>query len=112
MYLTINATEKCVMARITRQRVRHQANFTLRQYGSWRKAKAAAGDCQRLTAKHGIQLFGGLGYTWENDIQLYVKRAKAGELLFGTTKDHRAQAGRQVMEASLAAAGATGEVAR
>jgi hypothetical protein len=42
MYLTINATEKCVMARITRQRVRHQANFTLRQYGSWRRAKAAA----------------------------------------------------------------------
>ena len=75
-------------------------------------AKAAAGDCQRLTAKHGIQLFGGLGYTWENDIQLYVKRAKAGELLFGTTKDHRAQAGRTVMDASLAAAGATGEVAR
>ena len=42
MYLTINRTEKCVMARITRQRVRHQANFTLRQYGSWRKATAAA----------------------------------------------------------------------
>ena len=75
-------------------------------------AKAAAGDCQRLTAKHGIQLFGGLGYTWENDVQLYVKRAKAGELLFGTTKDHRAQAGRTVMDASLAAAGPTGEVAR
>ena len=75
-------------------------------------AKAAAGDCQRLTAKHGIQLFGGLGYTWENDIQLYVKRAKAGELLFGTTKDHRAQAGRKVMQASLAAAGTTGEDAR
>ncbi len=75
-------------------------------------AKAAAGDCQRLTAKHGIQLFGGLGYTWENDVQLYVKRAKAGELLFGTTKDHRAQAGRKVMQASLAAAGTTGEDAR
>ena len=42
MYLTLNRTEKCVMARITRQRVRHQANFTLRQYGSWRKASAAA----------------------------------------------------------------------
>ena len=75
-------------------------------------AKAAAGDCQRLTAKHGIQLFGGLGFTWENDVQLYVKRAKAGELLFGTTKDHRAQAGRKVMQASLAAAGTTGEDAR
>lgn len=75
-------------------------------------AKAAAGDCQRLTAKHGIQLFGGLGYTWENDVQLYVKRAKAGELLFGTTTDHRRQAGRKVMDASLAAAGTTGEDAR
>jgi hypothetical protein len=42
VYLTINQTEKCVMARITRQRVRHQANFTLRQFGSWRKATAAA----------------------------------------------------------------------
>ena len=42
MYLTINRTENCVMARITRQRVRHQANFTLRQYGSWRKATLAA----------------------------------------------------------------------
>ncbi len=75
-------------------------------------AKAAAGDCQRIAMKHGVQLFGGLGYTWENDIQLYLKRAKAGELLFGTTKDHRAKAGRTVMEASLAAAGTTGEVAR
>ena len=42
MYLTINRAENCVMARITRQRVRHQANFTLRQYGSWRKATIAA----------------------------------------------------------------------
>jgi len=42
MYLTINRTEKCVMARITRQRVRHQANFTLHQHGSWRKATTAA----------------------------------------------------------------------
>ncbi len=49
------------------------------------------GDGQRLPTKHGIELFGGLGYTWENDIQLYVKRAKAGDLLSATTKDHRAQ---------------------
>lgn len=42
MYLTVNRTEKCVMARITRQHVCHQANFTLRQYGSWRKATVAA----------------------------------------------------------------------
>jgi alkylation response protein AidB-like acyl-CoA dehydrogenase len=52
-------------------------------------AKAAAGDAQRLAVKHGVQFFGGLGYTWENDLHLYVRRAKAGELLLGSTHEHR-----------------------
>jgi alkylation response protein AidB-like acyl-CoA dehydrogenase len=52
-------------------------------------AKAAAGDCQRLVAQDGIQLLGGIGYTWEHDVHLYVKRAKAGEGLFGTAAAHR-----------------------
>ena len=42
MYLTRNETEKCVMARIVRQRQLHQRNFTLRQFGTWPKAEAAA----------------------------------------------------------------------
>jgi alkylation response protein AidB-like acyl-CoA dehydrogenase len=52
-------------------------------------AKVAAGDCQRLIAKEGIQLHGGVGYTWEHDMHLYVKRVKAGEVVFGTSADHR-----------------------
>jgi alkylation response protein AidB-like acyl-CoA dehydrogenase len=52
-------------------------------------AKAAAGDCQRLVASDGIQLLGGIGYTWEHDQHLYVRRAKAGDLLFGSAADHR-----------------------
>jgi alkylation response protein AidB-like acyl-CoA dehydrogenase len=64
-------------------------------------AKAAAGDCQRLTIRHGIQLFGGLGFTWENDLQLFVRRAKAGELLGGSTASHRALVARSAMAASL-----------
>jgi alkylation response protein AidB-like acyl-CoA dehydrogenase len=60
-------------------------------------AKAAAGDCQRLVGKHGIQLFGGLGYTWENDLQIYMRRAKVGEPLLGSTADHRATAARLVL---------------
>jgi alkylation response protein AidB-like acyl-CoA dehydrogenase len=52
-------------------------------------AKAAAGDCQRLAAKEGIQLLGGIGYTWEHDQHLFVKRAKAGEILFGSAAWHR-----------------------
>jgi alkylation response protein AidB-like acyl-CoA dehydrogenase len=46
-------------------------------------AKAAAGDAQRLFGKEGIQILGGIGYTWEHDMQLLVKRAKANDVLFG-----------------------------
>jgi alkylation response protein AidB-like acyl-CoA dehydrogenase len=53
-------------------------------------AKAAAGDCQRLLGKEGIQIHGGIGYTWEHDMHLYVKRAKSLEPLFGTSSTHRA----------------------
>jgi alkylation response protein AidB-like acyl-CoA dehydrogenase len=53
-------------------------------------AKVAAGDCQRLLAKEGIQIHGGIGYTWEHDMHLYVKRAKSLEPLFGSSSTHRA----------------------
>jgi alkylation response protein AidB-like acyl-CoA dehydrogenase len=52
-------------------------------------AKAATGDCQRLIAKEAIQIHGGIGYTWECDVHLYVKRAKSIEALFGTSRAHR-----------------------
>jgi alkylation response protein AidB-like acyl-CoA dehydrogenase len=52
-------------------------------------AKAAAGDCQRLLAKEGIQLHGGIGFTWEHDMHLYVKRLKGTEPLFGNAAWHR-----------------------
>ncbi len=54
-------------------------------------AKAAAGDCQRLLGKEGIQIHGGIGYTWEHDMHLYVKRMKSGEGVFGTSAWHRAR---------------------
>jgi alkylation response protein AidB-like acyl-CoA dehydrogenase len=52
-------------------------------------AKAAAGEAQRLVAQDGIQLLGGIGYTWEHDQQLWVKRAKAAEPLYGDAAWHR-----------------------
>jgi alkylation response protein AidB-like acyl-CoA dehydrogenase len=61
-------------------------------------AKAAAGDAQRLTARHGIQLFGGLGYTWENDLQIFVRRAKIGDQLLGSAAYHRAEVARLLLE--------------
>ena len=52
-------------------------------------AKAAAGECQRLVFQHGLQLFGAMGFTWENELQVYLKRAKAGDQLLGTASVHR-----------------------
>ena len=54
-------------------------------------AKAAAGECQAMVFRHGIQLFGGMGFTWENDLQLALRRAKAGELMLGGAAEHRGE---------------------
>jgi alkylation response protein AidB-like acyl-CoA dehydrogenase len=54
-------------------------------------AKVAAGDCQRHFGKEGIQIHGGIGYTWEHDMHLYVKRMKSNEPLFGSSAFHRAR---------------------
>ncbi len=52
-------------------------------------AKVAAGDAQRRIAKEGIQVLGGIGYTWEHDMHLWVRRIKSDDALFGTPADHR-----------------------
>ena len=54
-------------------------------------AKAAAGDAQARAGKEGIQIHGGIGYTWEHDVHLYVKRAKVNELCLGNATAHRAR---------------------
>ena len=48
-------------------------------------AKAAAGEAARRILKDGIQIHGGVGYTWEHDLHLYLRRATADEYLLGTT---------------------------
>ena len=60
-----------------------------RRHDATAMAKAAAGDCQRFVAAEGIQLLGGIAYTWEHDQHLWVKRAFTGDLLFGTARQHR-----------------------
>ena len=55
-------------------------------------AKASAGECQQRMFQDGLQLFGGIGYTWENDLHLYLRRAKVGELQLGGAAHHRRRA--------------------
>jgi alkylation response protein AidB-like acyl-CoA dehydrogenase len=62
-------------------------------------AKVAAGDCEHRIAKEGIQIHGGIGYTWEHDMHLYVRRARADALLLGTAADHRARIAHELLDA-------------
>jgi hypothetical protein len=54
-----------------------------------RMAKAAAGECQQVVFRNGLQLFGAMGFTWENELQIHLKRAKACDMLLGTATVHR-----------------------
>ena len=51
-------------------------------------AKAAAGEAGRRILKDGIQIHGGIGYTWEHDLHLYLRRATGDEYVLGTTGWH------------------------
>jgi alkylation response protein AidB-like acyl-CoA dehydrogenase len=52
-------------------------------------AKMYASDAARTVGNRGIQIHGGMGFTWENDIHLYYRRAKASETAFGDATFHR-----------------------
>jgi alkylation response protein AidB-like acyl-CoA dehydrogenase len=52
-------------------------------------AKAAASDAYRRVSAEGIQLHGGIGFTWEHDMHLYFKRAKSSEFTFGDATYNR-----------------------
>lgn len=64
-------------------------------------AKAAAGECQSIVFRHGLQLFGAMGFTWENDLQFALKRAKAGELMLGGAAEHRAAIAEEYLAAHV-----------
>ena len=53
-------------------------------------AKAWTSEAGRSTASAAIQLHGGIGFTWEHPAQLYLKRAKAASVAYGTPGAHRA----------------------
>ena len=53
-------------------------------------AKAYCSDVAVQAAQECVQMHGGIGFTWEHPAHLYLKRAKASSVLFGTPGAHRA----------------------
>ena len=52
-------------------------------------AKAAASDMYLHIAIETIQVYGGIGFTWDNDTHLWFKRAKSSEVFLGEPYYHR-----------------------
>jgi alkylation response protein AidB-like acyl-CoA dehydrogenase len=61
-------------------------------------AKMYASDASRTVGNRGIQVHGGMGFTWENDLHLYYRRAKASETMLGDATFHRERIARLVID--------------
>jgi alkylation response protein AidB-like acyl-CoA dehydrogenase len=63
-------------------------------------AKAAASDAGCHVTHDALQVHGGIGFTWEHDIHLFLKRARANASLFGDGAFHRERVAQLVLDAA------------
>jgi alkylation response protein AidB-like acyl-CoA dehydrogenase len=66
-------------------------------------AKIYASDAGRSAGNRAIQIHGGMGFTWENDLHLYYRRAKASETTFGDATFHRERLARLTIDTASVA---------
>ncbi len=62
-------------------------------------AKAYCSDAFFQNAATAMQLYGGVGFTWEYDVHLYFKRAKSSEIFLGNAAHHREQIAKILLDA-------------
>jgi alkylation response protein AidB-like acyl-CoA dehydrogenase len=60
-------------------------------------AKSWVGRAASFVATHALQIHGGIGFSWEHDLHLYLRRAKANELLLGSPGWHDERLYRSVL---------------
>jgi alkylation response protein AidB-like acyl-CoA dehydrogenase len=59
-------------------------------------AKAYCSDVYTQVTAEGIQVHGGIGFTWDHPMHLYFKRAKSSEVLLGDAAWHRERTARLI----------------
>ena len=59
-------------------------------------AKAYASDAAVNVARSALQVHGGIGFTWEHDLHLWLKRGKANAYLWGDAREHRARVAKRI----------------
>ena len=63
-------------------------------------AKMYASDACREVGNLGIQVHGGIGFTWDEPVHFYYKRAKASEIMFGDATYHRERIARLIVDSA------------
>ncbi len=59
-------------------------------------AKSTAGDAYRRAAAENLQIHGGVGFTWEYDCHLYLRRARSDDAWFGSASSQRERIARSL----------------
>ena len=57
-------------------------------------AKVWCSDAGVRVAESALQVHGGIGFTWESDVHLFLKRAQLDSVAFGDARHHRTELGR------------------
>lgn len=65
------------------------------------QARLLAGEAASLAARNSMQAHGAMGYTWESDLQMYMKRAWALDSTWGDHIFHAARVAKGVLDAGV-----------
>ncbi len=60
-------------------------------------AKCYCSDAYFHCAAESLQIHGGVGFTWEYDVHMHLKRARSGEHLLGSPSDHRERIAQHIL---------------
>ncbi len=74
-------------------------------------AKAYASDGYREVGNLAVQVHGGIGFTWDENVHFYYKRSKASELMFGDPIYHRERIAKLIIDRTIEPAWAASEAA-
>ena len=65
-------------------------------------AKVWCAEASKRVMASGLQVHGGIGFTWEHDLHLFIKRAQFSQLDFGDANYHRGALATSLRESVLA----------
>lgn len=66
------------------------------------QAKLIATDAFRAIAEEAVQFHGGIGFTWEHDCHLFLKRALLNEMLGGTPEQYKDRVAPDILRRAFA----------